>query len=40
MERIKADYPARAVYVMSDIDGYYAKLGYQRIGSVFEVGGK
>jgi hypothetical protein len=26
------------MYVMSDVDGYYEKLGYRRVGSVFEVG--
>ncbi len=37
MECIYADYPGQVVYVMSDVDEYYKKLGYQRAGSVFEV---
>jgi len=37
MERIVADYPDRVVYVMSDEDGYYEKLGYPRVGSIFEI---
>ena len=37
MECIYADYPNQMVYVMSDVDGYYKKQGYQRIGSIFEV---
>ncbi|HOJ35991.1 MAG TPA: GNAT family N-acetyltransferase [Clostridiales bacterium] len=37
MECIYKDFPDRIVYVMSDADGYYVKLGYRREGSVFEV---
>jgi len=37
MECIHADYPGRTIYVMSDVDGYYTKQGYQRAGSLFEV---
>lgn len=37
MECIYKDYPDRIVYVMSDVDGYYSKLGYRWEGSVFEV---
>lgn len=37
MECLYRDYPGRVVYVMSDVDGYYSKLGYRREGSVFEV---
>ena len=37
MECIYADYPGQVVYVMSGVDEYYKKLGYQRAGSVFEV---
>lgn len=37
MERVFTDYPDAPVYVMSDVDGYYGKLGYSRIGSIFEV---
>lgn len=35
MERVCADYPDAAVYVMSGVDGYYEKLGYHREGSIF-----
>jgi len=37
MERVCQDFPNQPVYVMSDIDPYYEKLGYRRVDSVFEV---
>jgi len=37
MECIYKDYPGMVVYVMSDADKYYQKLGYKREGSIFEV---
>lgn len=37
MERLLTDFPNQNVYVMSDVDEYYQKLGYTREGSVFEV---
>ncbi len=37
MEQACADYPDQTVYVMSDVDGYYEKLGYARAGSIFVV---
>ncbi len=37
MECIYSDYPKQTVYVMSDVDGYYEKVHYKRIGSIFEV---
>lgn len=37
MERVCADCPESNVYVMSDVDAYYGKLGYRREGSIFEV---
>ncbi|MDV7399602.1 GNAT family N-acetyltransferase, partial [Arthrospira platensis SPKY1] len=37
LERIKQEYPKQDVYVLSDEDGYYEKLGYQRVGSVFKL---
>ncbi len=37
MECIYDEYPDCVVYVMSDVDVYYTKLGYRREGSVFEV---
>jgi ribosomal protein S18 acetylase RimI-like enzyme len=37
MERLTLDYPDQAVYVMSDVDAYYQKLGYPIIGSILEV---
>jgi ribosomal protein S18 acetylase RimI-like enzyme len=37
MECIYKDYPDQIVYVMSDVDGYYDKVGYKQIGSIFEV---
>jgi ribosomal protein S18 acetylase RimI-like enzyme len=40
MERARLDFPGQDAYVMSDVDGYYEQLGYRRVGSVFEVGGR
>lgn len=37
LERVRHDHPAQLVYVMSDADGYYEKLGCPREGSIFEV---
>jgi hypothetical protein len=37
MECIYEDYPEQIVYVMSDVDKYYDKLGYRCEGSIFEV---
>jgi ribosomal protein S18 acetylase RimI-like enzyme len=37
MECIYKDYPNQVVFVMSDVDGYYEKVNYKRIGSIFEV---
>ena len=37
MECIHLDYPKHIVYVMSGVDGYYEKLGYKRVGSIFEL---
>ena len=33
MERVFKDFPNQAIYVMSDVDPYYEKLGYRREGS-------
>ncbi len=40
MECIYADYPNQVVYVMSDVDEYYSKQSYQRVGSIYEVPNK
>jgi ribosomal protein S18 acetylase RimI-like enzyme len=37
MECLYNDYPNQVVYVMSDVDGYYEKVNYKRIGSIYEV---
>jgi ribosomal protein S18 acetylase RimI-like enzyme len=37
MEQVRRDFPNQAAYVLSDVDPYYEKLGYQNIGTVFEV---
>ena len=37
MEYLYRDYPSHVVYVMSDVDDYYEKIHYKRIGSIFEV---
>lgn len=39
MECLYQDYPDQTVYVMSDVDQYYEKVSYNRIGSIFEVPG-
>jgi len=31
------NYPNHKVYVMSDVDEYYKKQGYEKIGSIFQV---
>lgn len=40
MERVFKDFPNQPIYVMSDVDPYYEKLGYRRVGSIFEVKAK
>jgi len=40
LERVCQDFPNQPVYVMSDVDSYYEKLGYRREGSIFEVKAK
>ena len=37
LEHVSAEFPDQPVYVMSDVDPYYEKLGYRREGSVFVV---
>ncbi len=37
MEYIYNDYPDHQIFVMSDVDEYYEKLGYKREGTLFEV---
>ena len=37
IECLYNDYPNQVVYVMSDVDEYYEKVDYKRIGSIFEV---
>jgi|GEM_PF-370515 len=37
MECVWKDFPNHAVYVMSDVDEYYKKQEYQKIGSIFQV---
>ena len=37
LERVKGDFSALTVYALSDEDAYYEKLGYKKIGSVFEL---
>jgi len=34
---ICAKFPEDTVYVMSDVDEYYQKQGYRRVGSIFQV---
>ena len=35
LAKVKQEHPNQDVYVLSDEDVYYEKLGYQRVGSVF-----
>ena len=37
METVHQAYPDKEVYVLSDVDAYYAKLGYEKAGTVFAV---
>ena len=37
MKCICDDHPDLSVYVMSDVDEYYQKVGCRKVGSVFEV---
>lgn len=37
MECLLDEYPGQDVLVMSDVDGYYEKLGYRKEGSIFKV---
>jgi ribosomal protein S18 acetylase RimI-like enzyme len=37
MGRVCKDFSDQTIYVMSDVDSYYKKLGYHREGSIFEV---
>jgi ribosomal protein S18 acetylase RimI-like enzyme len=40
MDRVCEDFPNQQVYVMSDVDPYYEKLGYPKEGSIFVVQAK
>lgn len=37
IEKVKNDYPKQSIYIMSDVDEYYIKCGYKKIGSIFEI---
>ena len=37
LRKIKQQHPNRDVYILSDEDRYYEKLGCQRVGSVFRL---
>ena len=37
LECIAADYPDQDVFVMSDVDEYYEKLGYSKEGTIFKL---
>ncbi|MFY0665088.1 MAG: GNAT family N-acetyltransferase [Natronospirillum sp.] len=37
LSKLKQAYPDQDVYVLSDEDLYYEKLGYERVGSVFQL---
>lgn len=37
LDKVKQAHPNQDVYVLSDEDLYYEKLGYKRVGSVFQL---
>jgi len=37
IEQVKTDFSNLTVYALSDEDAYYEKIGYKKIGSVFEL---
>ena len=37
LRELKEDHEGQDVYVLSDEDLYYEKLGYKRVGSVFQL---
>ncbi|MET0092657.1 MAG: GNAT family N-acetyltransferase [Sedimenticola sp.] len=37
ISKLKGDYSDLTVYALSDEDLYYEKLGYKKVGSVFEI---
>ncbi len=37
LKQMKMDFSSLTVYVLSDEDVYYEKMGYKKIGSVFEL---
>ena len=37
MECLFADFPDQEIFVLSDADGYYQKLGYKNEGTIFKV---
>lgn len=37
MECLLIDFPNQDVFVMSDVDEYYNKLGYKKEGSIFKI---
>jgi hypothetical protein len=37
ISKVKSDFMNLTVYALSDEDAYYKKLGYRKVGSVFEI---
>jgi len=37
LQKIKQKHPNQEVYVLSDEDLYYERLGYKRVGSIFQL---
>ncbi len=37
IKKVKMDFEHLSVYILSDEDAYYEKLGFKNVGSVFEV---
>ena len=37
LECIQFDFPNQDIFIMSDVDEYYKKLGYKKEGSIFKI---
>lgn len=37
LQQLKQQYPQQDLYVLSDEDQYYEKLGYSRVGSIYQL---
>lgn len=37
LEILSTNYPNQDIFVLSDVDGYYQKIGYRKEGSIFKI---